>query len=547
MSQSDLAKYFGEDEQEKAKDITVKTVEDYVNNIVYGIDDKYIPGAFALEFINFIKLVNGTTGEENHTPVLHFRMLDQIAGKKKNIVNMLFRGAAKTTLLGEYLFLYLGVYGALPDFGVIQLALYVSDSIENGVKNMRKNLEYRWENSEFLKEYITYTRFTDVRWEFQNKAGNTFVVKGYGAKTGVRGSKEMGVRPVLAVLDDLVSDEDARSATIIASIEDTVYKAIDYALHPTKSKVIWSGTPFNSKDPLYKAVESGAWHVNVYPVCEKFPCTKEEFRGAWEDRFTFEYVKEKYIKALRAGKIDTFNQELMLRIMSEEDRLIQDADISWYERRSILDYKARFNFYITTDFATSEKTSADFSVISVWAYNNVGSWFWVDGVCKKQLMDKNVDDLFRLAQVYKPQQVAIEVSGQQGGFIPWIQREMLSRNQYFTLASENNNNKAGIRPNTNKMERFNVILPLFKMNKMYFPEERKESPEMIECMNELSLAARSGFKSKHDDFLDTISMLSSLTPWKPTEHGEMTTKDRSGIWELDEEEETKNDLDSYIV
>lgn len=547
MSQSDLAKYFGEDEQEKAKDITVKTVEDYVNNIVYGIDDKYIPGAFALEFINFIKLVNGTTGEENLTPVLHFRMLDQIAGKKKNIVNMLFRGAAKTTLLGEYLFLYLGVYGALPDFGVIQLALYVSDSIENGVKNMRKNLEYRWENSEFLKEYITYTRFTDVRWEFQNKAGNTFVVKGYGAKTGVRGSKEMGVRPVLAVLDDLVSDEDARSATIIASIEDTVYKAIDYALHPTKSKVIWSGTPFNSKDPLYKAVESGAWHVNVYPVCEKFPCTKEEFRGAWEDRFTFEYVKEKYIKALRAGKIDTFNQELMLRIMSEEDRLIQDADISWYERRSILDYKARFNFYITTDFATSEKTSADFSVISVWAYNNVGSWFWVDGVCKKQLMDKNVDDLFRLAQVYKPQQVAIEVSGQQGGFIPWIQREMLSRNQYFTLASENNNNKAGIRPNTNKMERFNVILPLFKMNKMYFPEERKESPEMIECMNELSLAARSGFKSKHDDFLDTISMLSSLTPWKPTEHGEMTTKDRSGIWELDEEEETKNDLDSYIV
>jgi phage terminase large subunit-like protein len=547
MSQSDLAKYFGEDEQEKAKDITVKTVEDYVNNIVYEIDDKYIPGAFALEFINFIKLVNGTTGEENLTPVLHFRMLDQIAGKKKNIVNMLFRGAAKTTLLGEYLFLYLGVYGALPDFGVIQLALYVSDSIENGVKNMRKNLEYRWENSEFLKEYITYTRFTDVRWEFQNKAGNTFVVKGYGAKTGVRGSKEMGVRPVLAVLDDLVSDEDARSATIIASIEDTVYKAIDYALHPTKSKVIWSGTPFNSKDPLYKAVESGAWHVNVYPVCEKFPCTKEEFRGAWEDRFTFEYVKEKYIKALRAGKIDTFNQELMLRIMSEEDRLIQDADISWYERRSILDYKARFNFYITTDFATSEKTSADFSVISVWAYNNVGSWFWVDGVCKKQLMDKNVDDLFRLAQVYKPQQVAIEVSGQQGGFIPWIQREMLSRNQYFTLASENNNNKAGIRPNTNKMERFNVILPLFKMNKMYFPEERKESPEMIECMNELSLAARSGFKSKHDDFLDTISMLSSLTPWKPTEHGEMITKDRSGIWELDEEEETKNDLDSYIV
>lgn len=527
--------------------LEIKTVEHYVNDIIYGADEDYIPGDFALEFINFIKLVNGVTGEENLTPVLHFRMLDQIAGQKKNIVNMLFRGAAKTTLLGEYLFLYLGVYGGLPDFGEIDLALYVSDSIENGVKNMRKNLEFRYENSEFLKEYIPYVRFTDVRWEFKNKAGNTFVVKGYGAKTGVRGSKEMGKRPVLAILDDLVSDEDARSATIISSIEDTVYKAIDYALHPTKSKVIWSGTPFNSKDPLYKAVESGAWHVNVYPVCERFPCSEEEFRGAWEDRFTYKYVKEKYDKASRAGKIDTFNQELMLRIMSDEDRLIRDSDITWYDRTSVLDFKGRFNFYITTDFATSERTSADFSVISVWAYNNVGDWLWVDGVCEKQLMDKNVDDLFRLAQKYRPQQVAIEVTGQQGGFVSWIQREQLVRNQYFTMASENNNGKPGIRPNTNKMVRFNIMLPMFKLNKIFFPEQRKESPEMIECINELSLAAKGGFKSKHDDFIDTISMLSSLTPWKPSEYGEMVKGDSSGLWEMDDEEEVKNDLASYIV
>lgn len=527
--------------------LETKTVEDYVNEATYGEDIGYIPSDFALEFINFVKMVNGEQGEEHLTPVLHYKMLDQVKGKRKNIVNMLFRGAAKTTLLGEYLFLYLGVYGSLPDFGKIELALYVSDSIENGVKNMRKNLEYRWENSDFLQEYIPYTRFTDVRWEFRNKEGNTFVAKGYGAKTGVRGSKEMGVRPVLAVLDDLVSDEDARSPTVIKSIEDTVYKAIDYALHPTKSKIIWSGTPFNSKDPLYKAVESGAWHVNVYPVCEKFPCKKEEFRGAWEDRFTYEYVKEKYDKAFRSGKIDTFNQELMLRIMSDEDRLIQDADISWYQRKLVLDNKGRFNFYITTDFATSEKTAADYSVISVWAYNNNGDWFWVDGVCEKQLMDKNIDDLFRLAQEYNPQQVGIEVTGQQAGFIPWIQREMLNRNQYFNLASENNASQPGIRPNTNKMERFNVIVPMFKMNKVFFPQERRESLEMVECMTELTLAAKSGFKSKHDDFLDTISMLGSLTPWKPTEIGIMKRNDNSGIWEMDEVEDRKNSLASYIV
>lgn len=524
-------------------------IDGILNKISYNAanDESYIPSDFALEFVNFIKLVNGEDGEENLTPVLHYKMLDQLASNTPNIANMLFRGSAKTTIFGEYLFLYLAVYGELPEFGKIDLALYVSDSIENGVKNMRKNLEFRWENSEFLQKYVPQARFTDIRWEFTNIDGKKLVVKGYGAKTGVRGAKEMGKRPQLAVLDDLVSDEDARSATVINSIEDTVYKAVDYALHPTRYKVIWSGTPFNARDPLYKAVESGAWTVNVYPVCEDFPCTREEFRGAWEDRFTYDFVMEKYNKAMKAGKVDTFYQELMLRIISDDERLIQPGEIIWYNRSNVLKNKHRFNFYITTDFGTSATQSNDFSVISVWAYNSHGDWLWVDGICKKQLMDKNIEDLFKFVQRYKPQAVGVEVSGQQGGFVTWIQSQMIERNTYFTLASDNNKNSPGIRPNTNKLVRFNIVVPLFKLHKIWFPEELKASPEMRECMTEVSLATLKGLKAKHDDFIDTISMLGSLNPWKPSEDTpQMNVESATDIWEEDVED-TYNPINSYIV
>ena len=518
-------------------------VEDYLNATVYTVDPAYVPSAFALEFVTFIKLVNGAQGEEHKTPLVHYRMLDTITDGGKRVINLCHRGIAKTTVMGEYLFLYIATYGEIPGFGRIDLALYVSDSIENGVKNMRKNLEFRWDNSDFLKQYVPLIRFTDIRWEFKNADGKVFIVKGYGAKTG---AKELGKRPQLAVLDDLISDEDARSATVIAAVEDTVYKAVTYALHPTKNMIIWSGTPFNAKDPLYKAVESGAWAVNVFPVCEQFPCSKEDFRGSWPDRFTYEYVKEQYETAIKLGKLETFNQELMLRIMSDDDRLIQDHDIAWYKIDAVLRNKGRFNFYITTDFATSEKQKSDFSVISVWAYNNVGDWLWVDGVCKRQLMDKNIDDLFRLAQMYRPQQVGIEVTGQQGGFIQWIQSEMLTRNIYFPLASEGNDTKPGIRPNTNKLVRFNTMVPLFKARKIFFPQEKKLSPEMAEAMNELGLAAIGGFRSKHDDFIDTISMLSSLTPWKPSEEAPMQSSS-SGMWELDIDDEPVDRMASYIV
>ncbi len=528
-----------------------KTVDEWLNHIDYRDDPTYVPSEFALEFISFIKLVNGTEGEEHKTPVVHYRMLDQIAGKKQGTLNMCHRGLAKTTMLGEYLFLYIGAFGKLPGFGKVDLAIYVSDSIENGVKNMRKNLEFRWENSDFLQQYIPNTRFTDIRWEFNNASGNRFIVKGYGAKTGVRGAKEMGQRPTLAVLDDLINDEDARSDAVISSVEDTVYKAVDYALHPSKSKTIWSGTPFNAKDPLYKAVESGAWYVNVFPVCEVFPCPEEEFRGSWEDRFDYGYVLKQYEKAKKVGKLDSFNQELMLRIMSEEDRLVDDADIIWYKRINVLKNRGAYNFYITTDFATSDKEHADFSVINVWALNNNGDWLWVDGFCKRALMNDTVDALFKLVQEYKPQEVGIETTGQQGGFISWIQNEMGQRNNYFTLSKGKNSTTIGIRPTKDKMSRFQQnAIPLFKAKKIWLPEELKDSAELQELQNELSLATLKGFKSKHDDQIDSITMLAELNAWRPNEVS--TTDDDelpsrgSHMWDDDNTNKTLGDSSYYV-
>jgi predicted phage terminase large subunit-like protein len=865
--------------------VNAPKVEDYLRDINYSVEDNYVPSSFALEFVNFIKLVNGAKGEENKSPVVHYKMLDALVSSEKHICNMCSRGLAKTALLGEYLFLYLAVYGKLPKFGKVDYSLYVGDSIDNGVKKMRYRLERRYMNSEFLKTYVPTVKFTDVRWYFKNAAENEFVVSGFGAKTGVRGplalnekvyldgkiktikdvvkgdwvltpkgtfsevigksdivnermykltfedgrelkvsenhlnvlhkkklnklsqtnkvhittkvlaseklkgkygwcyymklvepaeyshkdlvidpyllglmlgdgcitdgkgvkiaglpddvsfyasqikdkvdfslyvqpdkrnnhidllrmsvhginqevkwlglngvkakdkfipeeylfssieqrkallsglldtdgavnngagasyttisdklaediqelgrslgmfvsakrferpgnryplwrlmfsgeenpfrlpskankwksserrhgmlalvgfeeipqepsmcillddpthefvttgyipthnTVELNTRPQLAVLDDLISDEDARSDTVISSIEDTVYKAIEYALHPTKNKIIWSGTPFNARDPLYKAVESGAWTVNVYPICEEFPCSVDEFKSAWPDRFTYKSVKDKYEKALQAGKIETFNQELMLRIMSDEDRLIDDTDIVWFNRSRVLENKSNYNFYITTDFATSEKTSSDFSAISVWAYNNNGDWMWVDGVCKKQTMDKNIDELFRLVQEYNPLETGIEISGQQKGFVSWIQREMLNRNIFFSLASDSNGNNPGIRPTTQKLQRFNTVVPWFKQKKIWFPEELKTSDIMKEAINELSLISVNGFKSKHDDFIDTISMLQSLKAWKPSQVT-APKKEEDRYW-LDYEESRDGTIaDHYTV
>ena len=525
-----------------------QTVDDWLNSVDYNIlnEGNYVPSDFSLQMLNFVKLVNGEAGEENKTPVVHLRMLDEVAGQKQNIANLCWRGAAKTTLFFEYLAPYIAVFEGIPGFGEISGMIYVSDSMENGVKSARKNLEYRYHNSPFLQKYLPLYHFTDNYIEFENQRGHKLGIKMFGAKTGLRGTKIFAKRPTLAVLDDLVSDDDSKSKTAMNSIKDTIYKGVNYALHPTKRKIIFNGTPFNKGDILYEAVESGGWHVNVWPVCERFPCEPEEFVGGWEDRFPYKVIKEQYDMAVATGKVGAFNQELMLRITSDEERLVLDGDIRYYEREGLLENKDKFNFYITTDFAVSDKQTADFSVISVWAYSANGDWFWVDGIMKRQTLEKTMDDLFLLVQRYSPQSVGIEVSGQQGGFIPLFQREMMNRNIWFNFA-QGKGGQAGIRPVMNKLARFNMVVPYFKAGKMHFPKEMLADPCLAEILEQIRMTTLSGIKTKNDDGLDTISMLAEMKPWKPEAK---ITKEvvRGGMWEISGEHDEQPDiLSSYIV
>ena len=259
--------------------IIKKALDEWLDEVDYADlnDGSYVPSQFSLIFMNFIKLVNGEEGESHKTPPVHLKMLDKLTSPASQIVNLCFRGAAKTTLFFEYLILFLAFYGYLPGFGKIEAMIYVSDSMENGVKAARKNVEFRYHNSAFLQEWIPQAHFTDNYIEFTNRDGHRLGCKMFGAKTGLRGTKIFGKRPPLAVLDDLVSDDDAKSRASMEAIKDTVYKGVNYALDPTRRKIIFNGTPFNKDDIMIEAVESGAWDVNVWPVCERFPCSKEEF------------------------------------------------------------------------------------------------------------------------------------------------------------------------------------------------------------------------------------------------------------------------------
>ena len=512
------------------------------------VTNMYIPSKDALEFIAFIRACNV---EDNANAEIHYRLADKYFGKDKQVLIEAFRGSAKSTLM-EWFILYIATKGELPGFGNVSFIAFIGDSMENGVKNAFRNLAGKIDRSELLQQVLKIKRKTDSEMELENADGVELNLKGYGASTNIRGVRYKGVRPDIIILDDITTNDAITSEAIQNTINDNFYKSVIPALHPTRFKIFFIGTPISERDIIHQLSNNPEWVVHKFPICEKFPCEESEFVGNWSDRFPYEAVKSKYDMYKAAGKSQDFAQEYMLELLDLSDLLVDEDDVQWFDPTMVLKNKGKYNFYIATDFATSTKKSADFSTIGVFAISSNNDWLLIDGQAKRQTMQENIDDLFRYVQKWKPLSVGIESSGQQGGFISILQEMMIQRNIWFQFAKKPGSKDPGIRPNKDKVHRFVTgVQPKFKQGKVWFPKPEligKGNPNLTGLLDEMAhelskFTMAGGVKAlKHDDAIDLLNQLSEMDIYAPSEDaGEEKTviEDNTmwtGIWsELDDD------------
>ena len=483
---------------------------------------KYIPTRESLEFIAFIR---ACSVEDNANAEIHYKLADKYFGTDKQVLIEAFRGSAKSTLM-EWFIIYIAVKGMLPNFGKVAFIGFIGDSMENGVKNAFRNIAGKIDQSELLREVLTIKRKTDSEMELVNADGVELNLKGYGAGTNIRGVRYKGARPDIIILDDITTNEAITSETIQNTINNNFYKSVIPALHPTRFKIFFIGTPISEKDIIHQLSSNTEWTVHRFPICNKFPCEKEDFEGNWVDRFPYEAVKSKYDMYKSSGKAQDFAQEYMLELLDLSDLLVDEKDIKWFDPEVVIKRRGAYNFYISTDFATSTKKSADYSTLGIWAINNNNDWMLVDGQCRRQTMQENIDDLFRYVQKWKPLSVGIESSGQQGGFISILEEMMVTRNTWFSFAKKPGSKEPGIRPISDKVHRFVTgVQPKFKQNKVWLPKPEyteKKNPKLHALVEELTselskFTMASGVKSlKHDDALDLLNQLSEMETYAPS-------------------------------
>ena len=483
----------------------------------------YLPSIESLKFISFIR---ATENESFSSPEIHYKIADKLFSAEAEDENTLIeccRGVGKSTV-AEYAVIYSAVLGEWPGLGKCPFIVFLGASAEGNVKQFMKNVASKISSSDLLSSLVEVRRQTDKEIELVNKDGvETFIV-GKGMNVNWRGARSPnGDRPSLLLADDILHNDSATSETIRKTIETNWFASALPALK-AKHKVVYIGTPIAENDLLHTLKNSGAYSLTRFPICNKFPCSEEEYESVWPDNFTYKYTDKMYKQFNAAGTSQLFYQEYMLEITDLSTLLVEEDDIKWFDPSMILKNKSGYNYYISTDFATSTKKSADYSTIGVWAISSNNDWLLVDGQCLRQTMQENIEDLFRYVSKWKPLSVGIESSGQQGGFLSIIEEMKMQRNIWFQFAKKRGSKEPGIRPIKDKVHRFVTgVQPKFKQNKIWFPKPELLSKDLRlkglieELVNELSKFTMAGGTSalKHDDGIDLLNQLSEMEIYTP--------------------------------
>lgn len=521
---------------------------------VNAMANPYIPSDIALKFITFIR---ASGNEEFSSPALHYKMADKLFSPEKedqNVLEECCRGVGKSTV-AEYAVIFAAAMGEWPGFGLCPFIIFLGASAEGNVTQFFKNVASKISNSVFLSNVITVKRVTDKEIELVNADGVELFVAGKGMNVNWRGARSpSGHRPSILLADDILHNDSATSETIRKTIETNWFASALPAMKP-KHKIIYIGTPISEGDLLHKLKNSGSYSVVRFPLCEKFPVSKEDYSSVWPELFTYEYALGMYNQFLAAGTTQLFYREYLLQVTDLTTLLIEEEDVQWFDPSVIMKNKENYNFYITTDFATSTKKSADFSTIGVWAVSSNNDWLLVDGQCKRQTMQENINDLFRYVKKWNPLSVGIESSGQQGGFLSIIQEMMIERNIWFTFAKKPGSKEVGIRPLKDKTHRFVTgVQPKFKQNKVWLPKPELISSTNIrllelveEMVNELSKFTLAGGVGalNHDDAIDLLNQLSEMELYTPATQSSLEvseiTKDGliwTSVWEEDNDDDS---------
>ena len=288
----------------------------------------------------------------------------------------------------------------------------------------------------FIKESAT-----DIIVELED--GHKFRIIAKGSEQKLRGMLWNGSRPDLIVCDDLENDEIVMNKERREKFKRWVYGALipcrsQHGIFRIVGTILHMDSFLEKLMPietdkmthreglkLYSTRKSSQWKS------VKYAAHNSDFSLLlWPERRTaseFQMIRQDYYDR---GLADVYSQEYLNIPIDESNTFFKKADFLPIRDE---DKKKKLNFYISGDFAISEKERADYTVLIVGGMDEDGSLHIKNVIRERMDGLAIVETMIALQRVYEPIAWGIEDTQITKSIGPFLNRAMIESNVFLTV------------------------------------------------------------------------------------------------------------------
>lgn len=310
------------------------------------------------------------------------------------------------------------------------------------------------------------------------------------AEQSVRGIRHGAHRPDLIIADDV---EDMASVKTREGRNKTFdwYTSEIVPAGDTNTKRIAIGNLLH-EDSLLMRLKERIENDEIDGTYQEFPIVRND-KSLWPDK----YPDQQDLRALRrkVGNKVAWEREYMLRIIADDDQVIDGKWIRFYDRLPDMTRENEYiNSFVSVDLAISQKSTADCTaivIIHVFGNKPEDRHYYID----QRYINKRITHLQTLETIvsmyetlrsyqYCDPRVLVEEVQYQAAVVEQLQTRGVKAK--------------GIKIHSDKRARLQLSSPLFEQSKVLFSKDRG-STEIIQQLVGFGV-------EKHDDLADAISM-----------------------------------------
>lgn len=438
--------------------------------------------------------------EAKQTPQCHIEWWDLCCSDETMVAIAAPRGFAKSTAITHCYTL------ASVLFKDRRFVLLISDTYEQAVLFLKEIYSELLDN-ELLQEMfgkVTFLKDSENDIICQMEDGSKFRIMAKGSEQKVRGLRWDGVRPDLIVGDDLENDEIVMnkerrekfkhwfySALLPCRSDRGIIRIVGTILHMDSLLENFMPKNWDKKNVIIEDLKISATRKIGGWTSVKYRAHNADFsKLLWKDKRSKEWLLSERQKYIDQGMPEKYSQEYLNEPIDDTNAFFRRED---FLPMGEMDLKKVKTMYMAVDFAISETSRADYTVIVCGGVDEEGFLHIVDIIRERMDAKQIVDAIFAMAKRYEPNIITLEAGAIEKALGPYIRAEMFKPNMPFLPLNP-------LVPTKDKESRATSIQARMRAGGVKFNKETDWYPELESEMRQFP-------RSVHDDQVDAMAWL----------------------------------------